>query len=233
MNDKIEFFECKYCLKKLSTEKRLEIHNCVKKERWEYLSTKQGFHAYEDYQYWLYCKNNKKINNKRTFIDSRFFVAFKEFQTFCNDKGIPDKKMYIDYMVERQIPPMLWRLSDSYNLFISYYDNDVPNDIKIQFTFNLLDQLVNILECDKREIFTCLTASDISKLVFERRLSPWVLLLNKNFLYYLHNIPSVEQYRLLTTTIDIDFWKLKFKNNPAETQRIKKIVENYFNDISG
>ena len=229
MSNEIKFFECKYCLKKLSTEARLEAHNCNKKQRWEFLSTKNGFQAYEDYRYWLKTNSKKIVSNKRTFVDSKFFTAFKEFQTFIVDKGIPDRKMYMDYMISIKMPPMMWRLQDAYNMFIRYFDDSVSVDVKVEMTLKMLDQLVEILECDRREVFSHLTASDISRLVFERRLSPWVLLLNKNFLYYMHNLQSVDQYRLLTTTIDIDSWKLKFKGHPNEVNAVKEKIEIFFN----
>lgn len=228
MTDQI-FHECKYCFKKLSTKENLEKHTCRSKERWEYLSTKKGYQAFNDYSYWL-NKKKSSVPKKQTFVDSRFFNSFSEFQIFVLDKGIPDKKMYMDFMISNNVSPMLWRMQESYDMFIRFFDESVETDVKCNLTFKLITELASILECKRAEVFGQLLASDVSRLVFERRLTPWVLLSSKEFLSYMHNLNSVENYRLLYSTIDVDIWKIEFKKNPEKVKNILNKVEEFFNE---
>jgi len=223
------YYECKYCLKKLSTKENLEKHTCRSKERWEFLTTKKGYKSFNDYSYWL-SKKKSSVPQKQTFVNSRFFNSFSEFQEFVIDKGIPDKKMYIDYMNINNISPMLWRMKESYDMFINYFDEFVEIDIKCNLTFKLLEELASILECKRVEVFNQLLASEISRLIFERRLTPWVLLASKEFLSYMHNLNSVENYRLLYSTIDVDAWKNKFKKNSEKVKNIANKVKEFFDE---
>lgn len=230
MTDEHAYYECEHCLNKFSKEQRVATHACKPRERWEYLSTKDGYAAYDDYTYWLSLKKAKSNPGKRTFRDSKFFQSFREFQNFIRDKGIPDRQLYIRHMIERNIPPMMWRMSGTYDMFIRYFDHEVPVETKVQISFKLIEQLARIMDCHKVYVFDNLYASEISRLVFERRLSPWVLLLNKSFLTYMHNLKSVDQYRLLYTTIDMDTWKVTFRENSNDVERVKKQLDNFYSD---
>jgi hypothetical protein len=137
------FYECEYCSKKIASLHNFEKHECEKAKRFKLCRTKKGLNAFTDYAYWLSTKG-KTIKKIQTFIDSRFFNSFIQFQEFCSTKGIPDKKLYISKMIEWDVTPMLWCNKDFYNKFIVYFDDDVPVDQKVSLTLKTLFHLSKI-----------------------------------------------------------------------------------------
>lgn len=226
MSDEKTFFECIHCEKKLSSEARLELHlqSCKIKLRKDELKSLKGQKAFKDYMYWLrkYKKNNSA--NVDSFVNSKFFISFMELQDFFVDKGIPDKRLYMDFMMKKQVTPILWRMNDAYLQFIDHFDLEIGIDRKIDLTISLIDKLASIFECERFEVFYKLLPSEISRLIFERRLSPWVLLCSKSFLNYLSSIKNPVQYNLITTTIGMDEWKKRFKECPDIIANIRKRI---------
>jgi hypothetical protein len=222
-NDKPPFYECQYCGKKLLKESSLLKHSCAQMEKMRICKTRKGTSAFNDYKTWLSFKL-KTVSKLETFVDSKFFNTFVKFQDFAASKGIPDRKAFMRYMVQRNMPPTMWQSDDTYDAFILHYDATVSPMAMVKTTLSTMQKLATILECDINQIFDDLLPAEVAKLIFERRLSPWVLLLSKKFTHYLHMLKDPSQYVMITTVIDVDDWHLKFKKNPTVVAEIKTII---------
>ena len=164
------FYECEFCSKKLQTERALDKHICEKMKRHRLCKTKAGLAAFNDYCMWL--KNKGKVVTKiETFVDSKFFSTFIDFQKFAAEKGIPNKRMYIDYMTSNDLTPALWKNVMIYNKFITHFDDNVDPMVKVKISVDTLMMLSEIFDCTPGEAFTQLLPSEISRLIYERRLS--------------------------------------------------------------
>lgn len=217
------FFECEFCGKKLVKKDAFDRHECEKLKRYKLCKTKKGLNAFDDYKYWLTAKG-RTVKKLQTFMDSKFFNSFIEFQTFSAEKGIPDKKLYMDFMIRRNLSPMLWRSESIYQKFIEYYDSEVSPEFKVRLTLKTMMKLANILDCDIAEVFDNMLPSEVARLIYDRRLSPWLLLFSKRFKKYLHMLSDPSQYVMITTLIDHMEWEQRFRKEKETVKKIKAIV---------
>lgn len=217
------FYECEFCGKKLVKKDAFDRHECEKLKRYKLCKTKKGFNAFDDYKYWLTAKG-RTVKKLQTFMDSKFFNSFIEFQTFSAEKGIPDKKLYMDFMIGRNLSPMLWRSESIYQKFIEYYDSEVSPEFKVRLTLKTMMKLANILDCDIAEVFDNMLPSEVARLIYDRRLSPWLLLFSKRFKKYLHMLSDPSQYVMITTLIDHMEWEQRFRKEKETVKKIKAIV---------
>lgn len=217
------FYECDFCLKKLTRKSAFEKHNCEKKKRYDLCKTKKGVSAFSDYKYWLQSRG-RKVKKLETFINSRYYNSFISFQAFSTEKGIPDKKLYIDYMCKLGIQPEFWKTPEIYEKFISHFDETVSVDDKVKITLKTMNSISIALDRDISEIFDYLYPSEVARLIFERRFSPWVLLLSKKFMSYMHMIDDQSQYIMISSLINSKVWSATFKQHPDDVASVKSIV---------
>lgn len=217
------FFECEFCGKKLVKKEAFDRHECEKLKRFKLCKTKKGLNAFEDYKYWL-SRKGRTVKKLQTFMDSKFFNSFVEFQSFAADKGIPDKKLYMNFMTDYGLSPMLWRTENIYQKFIEYYDSETSPEFKAKLSLKTMMKLSNILECDIADVFDNLLPSEVARLIYERRLSPWLLLFSKRFKQYLHMLSDPSQHLMITTLIDPMEWQQRFRKEKEAVKKIKAIV---------
>lgn len=220
----LPFYECQFCGKKIIKKKTFDSHECEKMKRHKLCKTKRGLNAFIDYKHWLSLKG-RTISKLETFVDSKFFNAFVQFQEFVSIKGIPDKKMYMALMTELWLSPMLWRTDALYERYIATYDETKTPIQMVTITLRTLQRLSELLECDINGVFEYLLPSEVARLIYERRLSPWLLLLSPTFTHYLHMLKDPEQFILISNLIDSDVWNQKFKKNKEDVKRIKEIIK--------
>lgn len=217
------FFECKYCLKKILKKATFDKHSCERKKRYELCKKSAGYLAFEDYKYWLSFKK-RSVVDLSTFVDSSFFTSFINFQELLHKKGIPDRKLFIRLAVELKMSPKLWGSEEMYELYIKYYDENVKPIEQVITSIRTLCTIADAVDCDISEAFNHLMISEISLLVFQRKLSPWLLLLSPKFLNILHTVNDTSQYIMLTTLLKPKEWGAQFKANPIIVSEIKKMV---------
>lgn len=222
-SNKLPFYECQYCGKKIIKKETFDKHTCDRMRKFVLCKTKKGMNAFNDYKFWLKIKL-KDVHKVDTFVDSKFFNTFIKFQNFASSKGIPDKKLFIKFAVEKDLSPMMWQNDDVYEMFILHYDATRTVMEKVNDTLATMLRLSELLECKIGDVLEHLMPSELSRLIFERRLSPWVLLLSKKFMHYLHMLKDPSQYAMITSVIDADKWHNEFKRKPQKVEKIKTII---------
>jgi hypothetical protein len=222
-----EIFECSHCGKKFFQSEKFESHECEQLKRFKHCQTKQGHNAFFDYQAWLIMASHKKIKKLETFIASKYYNCFIDFQIFIQDKGIPDKKLYMELMCAWKFPPTMWRIKDVYERFINYYDKNIPPLDKAKATIIIFDKLARAFDCEMDKVLDNLLPSEVARLIFERRFSPWLLLCSAKFKNYLHMLPDPSQYVMITNLIDSDEWQKQFQKNKEIVLEIKKLAKEF------
>lgn len=224
MTERIKpFYECPHCCKKLTTEARLEKHNCDLKKRHDYLQTMKGKSAFYCYKAWQNFRGFA-VKDQDVFMNSKFFNSFVEFIKFCNRVGIPDRKHYISYMVEKDMLPTQWVKPDVYEEYIRHFDNSKTPLEMASITMDTIYDLSEIFECELGEVFEHMSSADIMRLVTARKLSPWILLFSKGFMSHIRHETTAEQRILINTVISHKVWSNKFKDNPKSVEAMKRIV---------
>lgn len=217
------FYECHYCAKKLVKKSSFDRHECEPMKRHKLCKTKKGFNAFNDYKQWLSYRG-KLISKLETFVDSRYFNAFIEFQTFANEKGIPDKALYIKLMATLGMSPSMWRTTQLYERYIVEFDSEKTPMEMFNISLRTLNRLSQLIDCKPSDVYGHLLPSEISRLIFERRLSPWLLLLSPKFLHYLHTVKDPSQHIMITNLIDPVGWQKIFRKNGEIVESIKKTI---------
>lgn len=227
MNSHVKpFFECPHCCKKLTTEARLAKHNCEEKKRYDYLQTMKGKSAFFCYKTWMNCQG-RQVKDQDTFMNSKYFNSIVEFVKFCNRVGIPDRKHYIEYMVDRGLMPGNWVNSDVYDEYLKHFDASKTPKQLAEITMSTIFDLSEIFECEPGEVFEHMTSADIMRLVTARKLSPWILLFSKGFMTHVRTDTTPEQRILISTVIDHKYWRNKFSDDPESVKLMKSIVEEF------
>ncbi|QDJ96414.1 hypothetical protein Xoosp13_228 [Xanthomonas phage Xoo-sp13] len=217
------FFECPHCCKKLTTQVRLDKHKCEAKTRHEYMQTNKGKSAYYCYKAWMNAQG-RAVKGQDVFMESKYFNAFVEFCKFCSRVGIPDRKHYIMFMIDKGIMPTQWTSMDIYTDYLHHFDASKTPIEMASITIDTMYDLSNHFECELDEVFEHMESSDIMRLVVARKLSPWILLISKGFISHMRTEASPEQKILIGTVIDHNTWAENFKKDPKSLNTMRKIV---------
>lgn len=217
------FYECPHCFKKLTTEARLERHNCEKKKRFTFMQTMKGKSAFYCYREWMRAQG-RSARDIDIFMNSKYYNSIIKFVKFCNKVGIPDRKHYISYMVEKGIMPSQWDEVSVYETYIQHFDSSKTPLEMASITVDTIYDLSEIFECELNEVFEHMESSDIMRLVAARKLSPWILLFSESFKTHLRCDTTAEQKILIGSVIDHKHWAGKFKDDPKSVAAMKKIV---------
>ena len=218
------YYECPHCFKKLTTQARLDKHSCEAKKRFDYMETTKGKGAFYCYEMWMNMKGYS-VKSVETFMESRYFKAIERFVAFCSSIGIPDRKHYIRYMADKDIPPLKWTDINVYDDYIQHFDASKTPEEMAAISIDTLFDLADIFQCEIPEVLSHMRASDLMKLVVARKLSPWILLPSRSFLEYMKKEVTAEQKILIHSTIHYDVWGRKFRNNPEVVQKMKELVK--------
>lgn len=220
------YYECPHCCKKLTTEARLAKHNCEEKKRYDYMQTMKGKSALYCYKTWMGMQG-RKVSDPDVFMRSKYFKSIVEFVKFCNRVGIPDRKHYIEFMVDRGLLPSNWTSTDVYQEYITHFDNSKTPEELADITMGTIFDLSKIFECEPGEVFEHMTSADIMRLVVARKLSPWILLVSRGFMAHIRTDTTPEQRILINSVIDYKIWKNRFSDNPEALALMKKIVQEF------
>lgn len=217
------FYECQYCGKKLATEAKLDKHTCEPKKRFEILRTKIGSTAFDYYVYWM-NRLGRRVTKRDTFLASRFFNPFIRLVKFARGVGMPEPKLYIDYMIQKDLPPNLWLTEQLYMEYFKLFDEIVPPKKLATVTLKTLASLASIFECDIKDVLSNLEPIQLIQLMNERKLSPWILLLSRSFLSYMRTVADAQDRILLDSIVDASKWAKRFKDDPETTKFMKSLI---------
>jgi hypothetical protein len=220
------FFECPHCCKKLTTEARLAKHNCEEKKRYDYLQTMKGKSAFYCYKAWMNFQG-RQVKDQDTFMNSKYFNSFVEFVKFCNRVGVPDRKHYVEFMVDKGLMPTHWVMPDVYEEYIRHFDVSKTPKQMAEITMSTIFDLSEIFECEPGEVFEHMTSADIMRLVTARKLSPWLLLFSQGFMNHIRTDTTPEQRILINTVISHKMWRNRFNEDPESVALMRSIVEEF------
>ena len=220
----MNYFECKYCFKKLIRESSFDKHNCDSMKRHKLSRSVRGAKAFADYSTWLKIRGFKN-HGREHFIDSKYFVSFMGFAQFASKVALPNRQRFIEFMVEVEVLPKDWKTLTVYEHFMERYEVIVsPNDQVIE-TISTLRELARIFECDVNDVFVHLDPMTFLQIVQAKKMSPWFLLFSTIFHGYVQSELSREQRVILNTHINADCWRKVFEKHPKKVVEMKGYVK--------
>lgn len=199
-------------------------HSCTPMERATEIQTVVGQQAYGLYKIWLE-KQRRKPPAVDGFITSSYYSSFIKFTQWVRSTGIPDPEKYIELMVESKIAPALWKRSECYQIYLEYNDKCSSPYEQAERTIETLIALSEGLTVPINEVFKQLTSGQVSELILQRRLSPWLLFCSRVFKDWVSTLHDSDRAALMRD-IGIDYWAVKLERSPAIVKDLKDIASN-------
>lgn len=216
-------YECKYCKKKFFNERTFMKHDCTQMQRSREIQTSIGQQAYGLYKHWLE-KQRRKPPVIEAFMTSAYYSSFIKFAQWCRETGIPDPVKYVELMVGEKIAPALWRRNDAYQMYLEYIDKRSNPMDQVATTVETLIALSEGLEIPMGDVFAQFSSGEITELIQQRRMSPWLLFCSKKFKEWIGTLHEGER-RELMRNIGIEYWTLRFEKAPDVVKNVKVIAE--------
>ena len=216
-------YDCKYCNKKFFNERTFLKHECTAMTRSREIQTVIGQAAYCMYKLWLE-KQRRKPPAVEGFISSAYYSSFYKFSEWTRETGIPDPEKYIELMLKEKIAPALWRRNEAYQIFLEYSDKKSDPYEQVNNSIDTILALADGLEIKPSEVFKRFTSGEISGLILQRRLSPWLLFCSKSFKEWLTTLNEGERTALMKH-IGINYWSEKLEKSPDVVKNVREIAE--------
>lgn len=218
-----KLYDCKYCKKKFLSERTFIRHECTPMIRSREIQTIVGQRSYGLYKIWLE-KQRRKAPAIEGFISSAYYSSFIKFANWTTETGVPDSAKYVELMINEKIAPALWRRSEAYQIYLEYIDKksdpyeQINNSIE---TILALSEGLGIKTCEVFDKFTC---GEISELIQQRRLSPWLLFCSKSFKEWIGKLHEGEKNSLMKN-IGISLWSERLERSPEIVKNVRLIAE--------
>ena len=217
-------WNCDYCSRSFVTELGFMQHKCREKERLDELRSPTGQAAYSYYSLWM-TANKRSTPPTETFLTSRQYSNFIRFAQWAEKLSIANVPQFIKLMVEAEVQPPLWCRSNTYELFLQWYEGVYPPEAQFIDSLDELKHLAIDAACPLPDIFSHLGPIEIAKLVRKRKLSPWLLVTSKAFLTWAQRQPQYDR-DMLNEAIDFKAFSLKLSANIELTKLLKEACQN-------
>lgn len=221
---KEEHFNCQFCHSKFKTEDRYLKHRCKQMERDEEFRTLIGQSAWQYYQLWMKTYH-RMVPSSESFLKSKYYRSFVKFSKQVKRLHIPDVKVFIELMKDKDINPTIWTNDQVYGLYLEYLDRRATPVKQAEITIKTLFSVADAAECEVDQVFSYIQPNEMIQLFRERRVSPWLLLFSSKFKSMLQNDTTTEQRIIIESIIRPQYWSGKFADRPKDVELMKKYVK--------
>lgn len=216
-------WHCKFCLRDYQTETGFMKHHCPEHERLEELKSPRGQTAYALYSEWMRLQR-RSVPPAETFMVSKQYNYFLKFVDWADKTAIPNAMQFVKLMVQHDVQPLLWSRSTTYSLYLGWYDEVYPPEQQFIETLDELRAMAVDHGVPLSGIYENLGASEISRLVRRRKLSPWLLIVSPRFLEWARRLPQHDRDRL-NEAIDFHAYAKKLGASPQMSKELKAACE--------
>ena len=207
-----DIYECSTCHKVYTRESALIKHICPVTAKQQLVKSPLGQAAYLFFATWQRF-NRRVIPDMSTFAKSKYFVSFINFAKFNKSVKLPAVELYINIMNDKNITPELWCHNRAYGIYLEHMEHTADPLLCITITGNTLKDLALEYGCAIGEVFNKVSKEELTQLVRERKLSPWILLKSAKFGAIVKSM-NERQLTEFENVVDYDFWQTKFNKDP-------------------
>jgi len=191
-------------------------------QRDEEFRTPIGQAAWMYYQEWMKV-HRRQVPRADSFLHSKFYRSFIKFSKFVRTVQMPDPKLFIWLMKEKDVEPVLWATDGAYAAYLEFTDRKGDPRTQANITIDTIFKIADVAEVSHTDVFDVVTSAEVIQLLRQRRLSPWLLLHSKKFHTFVLNSSS-EERTILETIIRPKYWGKKFQDNPETVALMKRYV---------
>ena len=216
-------FECHFCGTRFKSEERFLKHRCKQMIRDEEFKTPIGQAGWLYYQEWMKA-HHRRVPQSQSFFHSKFYTSFIKFAKFVKRLNMPEPKMFIWLMKERDIHPTIWCTDQAYSLYLEFLDRKGDPFKHAEITINTLFDIAEAANCEVGEVFNVMTSNEVIQFLRERQLSPWILLNSKKFMEFFVSKVTSEEKIIIESIIRPSYWSEKFQKCPDVVTRMREYV---------
>ena len=217
-------YKCGYCDKEFAKEKTLAVHVCEKKRRHLGRTEKHsqmGLVAYQKF-YEITQRTNKKTFDD--FVDSPYYNAFIKFGSFLSNAIPVYPERYIEWVVKSGVKLDHWCRDELYAQYIAELVKSEPADGAIQRSVATMLEWAEQNSSQWEHYFLYVNLNRATQHIRDGLISPWVMLNCKSGRQLLTKLNN-EQIEIISTILEPDHWKRRFKNLPADLELVKEVLK--------
>jgi len=217
-------YSCEFCKKSFSKEGTLINHMCEKKRRWLWKDERYiriGFMAFQ--KFYQLSVRSKKEKTYHDFMESLYFTAFTKFGRYIEHINAIEVSGFVEMLIKNNI-----KLDDWTNDI--WYESWTRELTRKESPLKAVERNILLMEQWGREtgenwvdFFRKVSTSQATIWIRKGRISPWLLYSGVG--QPLFDRLSDEQLGLVREWINPLYWNSKIRNNKAEVDQIRAILE--------
>lgn len=216
---------CNYCNKEFKQESRFLKHCCEPKRRVitqnEPIS-RLGFYAYDKF----YTKNYSNLPKKtiEDFIVSKFYSAFIKWGKYCCDTNIINIDLYLDWLLDKQVPIDYWATDGQYTRFLIQY---LPREAIDDALTRAIEYSITWENDTGQPAKDCIRHGNANKIMYSicsGRLSPWAIYQSQSGQSWLSHLRE-DQIKVIWDYINSDVWKKIFTDRKNDVEYAREIFQ--------
>lgn len=218
-------FSCNHCGKSFMKEKTLYAHMCEPKRRAMQKNEKRvqaGFMAFN--RFWTLAQGGKKEKNYEEFCASPYYNAFVKFGSFINNVNpiYPDK--FVDYVIKSGVKLDHWCRDELYEKYLYDMLKVEPVESAVQRSLQTMMEWADSNNANFAHYFNYASLNRAVHDIKNGNISPWVVLNSVSGQTMVSNMTD-EQLDMIAPAFDVQFWKRKFREYPADVALVKEICK--------
>lgn len=216
-------FSCNHCGKSFMKEKTLYAHMCEPKRRAMQKNEKRvqaGYMAFN--RFWTMAQGGKKEKTYDEFCTSPYYNAFVKFGSFVNNVNplYPDK--FVDYVIKSGVKLDHWCRDELYEKYLYDMIKTEPVESAVQRSLQTMMEWADSNNANFAHYFNYVSLNRAVSDIKNGQVSPWVIL-NSTAGQTMINNMSDEQLDMIAPAFDVQFWKKKFREFPADVSLVREI----------
>jgi len=202
---------CEYCKSKFTREKTLMVHMCEQKRR--YIMKEEKF-----------VQKNNLIKTYDEFARSPYYNAFVKFGSFVNNTNplYPDK--FIDWTVKSGVKLDHWCRDELYEKYVLDLIHNESVETALERSIKNMTEWALKHNSSWDHYFKYVSTSRAVYDIKDGKISPWLLLNCESGKKLLSELLD-DQLNSISTIIDPQVWKKKFKQQKTDLEFVKQVVK--------
>lgn len=198
-------------------------HICRERERLDELRTPIGQAAYAYYGEWLRLQR-RSVPKPEAFMRSAQYQHLLRFARWVDTTAVPNPNQFIKLMVETGTLPALWCRSQTYEMYLQWYDGVYPPEEQFLETYDRLVTMASDLKVPLAEVYGAIGPNELARLVRRRRLSPWLLVVSPRFLTWVQTLDHTAR-DVLNDAISFSAYASKLRQRPELARELRRACE--------
>lgn len=199
--------ECKFCLRRFSSDQRMISHMCEQKRRHNDRNSVASRIAF--YAYCEIFKMTTRGNKIKTFFDFATSNLYKILIKFSRAVIMLDPinlDAYIHYLIKNSIKIKNWPGDATYLQFVSQYLMLEPPLVAFERSFKFIVNWGEQYGVEYNLFFKKVTPEEAVVFIRGGRISPWMLYLSSSSLSLIESFTD-EQTKMVMEILDPTFWE--------------------------